>query len=472
MAEQATVCFLELSPIPDLTEKLSTKAKTYSRLILYRSLLSFSKTHAFQNQEPQLIVVLVGESNLEPEHILCRIHQLCPDSYKILIGQKLSITSIISALNYGGVSKCFDLSHQVEEIHTSMIEGIYLVKNNKKQLTSLRKLQDRNDILERRDRNRRDKLRAERTGLIQKIEWEEQGRNIQSEELNLAFSIIDKKNKEITSSIRYAKTIQDSMLPKNETISSHSFIKEHFLIFKPKDVVSGDFYWMTTIPSKPVFAESSESNKNVKKVFEGLSNEKTVFVFADCTGHGVPGGFMSIIGIGLLKNIIEEKGIDDPSAILLLLDKGIKSILQQDSSDNCDGMDLGICVFDKVAEQITYAGAKTNLHYFDETGYSEVKGENRHLGMTGFSKKRKGTFRNHLIKWNSEMTIYMMSDGYKDQIGGESRRRLGKLRMIAFLKKAQEFPISKQKSLFDELLEEWRDTEKQTDDVMFIGLKV
>jgi serine phosphatase RsbU (regulator of sigma subunit) len=208
---------------------------------------------------------------------------------------------------------------------------------------------------------------------------------------------IDHQNKSIKSSINYAKRIQEAMLPR---IEQHPEIfKNSFILFRPRDTVSGDFYWLSEVKT------FSENNADV------------AFAAVDCTGHGVPGAFMSMIGINALNGLINQ-GVTETNLILDSLDHEIRTALRQESSGNNDGMDIALCIYRKDRSIIEFSGAKNPLVYIQDNDFFQVKGDIHSIG--GSKKhKQKFFFKIHKILIDRPTTIYLFSDGYKDQFGGK-----------------------------------------------------
>jgi serine phosphatase RsbU (regulator of sigma subunit) len=257
------------------------------------------------------------------------------------------------------------------------------------------------------------------------------------------------RNKHITDSIQYAQRIQKAILPSKQQIV-RSF-PESFIYFKPRDIVSGDFYW---------FAEK---------------DNKTIVAVVDCTGHGVPGAFMSMIGNTLLNQIVLERGVTRPAEILNQLHEEVRFALKQDEMETesgKDGMDISICVFHQLHHILEFAGANNSMYFVKNGELKEYKGDR--MGIGGTRKTTNERFSNQIIKLGEEdVTIYMASDGFADQFGGQDgskfmARNLKKLLLeLSSIKslKAQHLQINK-------AMEEWRGEEKQIDDQLIVGFRI
>jgi serine phosphatase RsbU (regulator of sigma subunit) len=269
-------------------------------------------------------------------------------------------------------------------------------------------------------------------------------------ELEKAFTEIKEQNHKITSSINYAQRIQEAMLPTSQGIKSH--IGESFILFKPRDIVSGDFYWFKSLQYKTG------------------SSEDFILAACDCTGHGIPGAFMSMIGYNLL-NEISERGVINTNIILEELHVGVRNALNQHSNDNRDGMDMALCKFTKKDQTVEYAGAKNPLYFIKNNELIEIKADVNPIG--GIQKEDKRTFNKHLIKIDSPTTFYMFSDGYADQFGGEQGRKFMYSKFRELLLQIHSKPMEEQKQILDTTIENWKGGKhKQIDDILIIGFKV
>ena len=259
----------------------------------------------------------------------------------------------------------------------------------------------------------------------------------QKEELSI-------KNKSITDSIIYAKRIQESLLPSK--LYFKELLPKSFILFKPKDIVSGDFYWITH------------------------KRDKIFVVVADCTGHGVPGAFMSIIGFELLRNIIEEQNIQDVREILYLLNKGIiDTIGKGDKTGIKDGMDISICVIDKEAKTLEYSGAFRPLYMIRENKLEEIKGGRFSIGMLNVDEKDK--IGKSVINIEKDDVFYMFSDGYADQFGGPDEKKYKYRRFRYLLLNIHKQNMEEQKAILDKSIEDWKGDNEQVDDIMIVGIK-
>ncbi len=260
---------------------------------------------------------------------------------------------------------------------------------------------------------------------------------------------IELKNNSIMGSITYAKRLQTSMLPTHEQIAE--YLNDFFIFYRPRDVVSGDFYW-----------------------FSRLTDAQAMIVVADCTGHGVPGSLMSMIGIELLNKIVNEEHLRDPATVLNRLNKGIQKTFRQDLSDSKEGMDIAICLLDKQTKIITYAGAMNPIYYIplqntpEFHSLTEIKADKKPVGGT----KEERTFTNHEISFETPLMVYLCTDGFQDQFGGEKNKKYLTKNLRDLLFSMSYFPLTEQTEILESAFEEWKGKSRQTDDVAIWGFKI
>ncbi len=257
--------------------------------------------------------------------------------------------------------------------------------------------------------------------------------------------VLEDKNHDITSSIDYAKRIQTVLLPEMESISKHLDV---FVFYKPRDIVSGDFYWY----------------------FE--ENDYIYIAAVDCTGHGVPGAFMSLIGTTFLNQIMIELNNPFPSEILSALDnKIVKSLRQNKSEDKIgDGMDMGLCRINIKTKELIYSSAGRPLYFIQNKVFNEIKANIYSIG--GFNEGVIKGFKDHRITYNENDAFYMFSDGYGDQFGGEKNKRFSTKRMKALFFNIYKETTDLQSTLIDFEFNSWRGSQDQIDDVLVIGIKL
>jgi PAS domain S-box-containing protein len=256
---------------------------------------------------------------------------------------------------------------------------------------------------------------------------------------------ISQKNRKITESINYAKRIQEAILPDTEYV--RQFLPASFILYKPRDVVSGDFPWF-------------------------LQKGDDIYIAAvDCTGHGVPGALISLIGFFLLNNIINVHRTGSPSMILDLLDEEVTRTLKQDESDAStrDGMDISLCKINRKKCQIEYSGAHRPLYYLTNTKLHEVKGNKFPIG--GAQYKNRSKFTNTIINYKEGDAIYLFSDGFPDQFGGPKNKKFSPRKIRDLIRNNALLDVNDISRTMDAEFEKWRGNNKQTDDVLMIGIR-
>ncbi len=260
---------------------------------------------------------------------------------------------------------------------------------------------------------------------------------------------IARQNKNIQSSINYAKRIQEAMLPK---VEHYPYLKENsFILFKPRDTVSGDFYWMT----------------DIKTSANGVPD--IGFAAVDCTGHGVPGAFMSMIGLNALNRLINQ-GTREPHHLLDGLDNEIRTALRQETTGNNDGMDVALCIYRQKEKVLEFSGAKNPLVYIQNGELFQIKGDVRSIG--GLRKSGAPSFTKHQITIDKPTSIYLFSDGYKHQFGGPSNKKYSGRALTQLLLEIHKLPMEQQREVLEITIEGWKAGREQTDDILVMGLKV
>ena len=259
---------------------------------------------------------------------------------------------------------------------------------------------------------------------------------------------IEKKNNSILASINYAKRIQNAMLPQDKLLAD--YFSNAFIYFKPRDIVSGDFYWFSDI------------------------DDLFVIAAVDCTGHGVPGSILSMVGMREFNHIVLEKGIAQPHLILKHLHESIRTMLKQEKGDNRDGMDAAICTVDRKNKRVYFAGAKNGLVYVTKNGTEKelhyVKGDSKSIG--GVQQEDIREFKFHEIDLNEATNFYLFSDGFQDQFGGPSGRKFGRRNFHDLLSEISHKSLKKQEQEIRTKQEGWQQEQKQIDDILVMGFLV
>ncbi len=255
---------------------------------------------------------------------------------------------------------------------------------------------------------------------------------------------LEVRDKNITDSLIYAQRIQEALLPSEEYFRSH--FSDSFILFKPKDIVSGDFFWI------------------------GERENKVFVVAADCTGHGVPGALMSMIGLEIIEKTINEDNIELPSQILAVLNKGLEKTFSREKNIGTiirDGMDIGLCVIDKKKKKLNYAGAFFPLYLIRNESLIEIKGDKIIIGMN----PDRVSYNDSEIDLKEDDILYIFSDGYVDQFGGSENKKFMYRRFRYLLLTIHHFPVNDQKAILDENIKTWIGRNEQVDDIMVIGFR-
>lgn len=259
---------------------------------------------------------------------------------------------------------------------------------------------------------------------------------------------IKQKNVDITASITYAQRIQKAVLPKPDDLQQ--VIPESFIFFKPRDIISGDFYWFAEVEHKIILAA------------------------VDCTGHGVPGAFMSLIGNDYLDKIVNEKSITEANVILEELHTYIRKALKQEENDNADGMDIALVVYDRKQKTLDFAGAKNPLYYVEDNRLKIIKGDKFPIGGLFYRQGENPRFTCHQIDLSEykPAMFYIFSDGYQDQFGGAKGKKFMVSQFKKLLLSISQKPIAEQRAQLEKTLKDWQGDYPQVDDILVIGFSL
>ena len=250
--------------------------------------------------------------------------------------------------------------------------------------------------------------------------------------------------KDIKESIKYASYIQAAILP--DAKEFNTILPDSFILYQPRDLVSGDFYWI------------------IKK------KHRIALAAADCTGHGVPGAFMSIMGINYL-NLINSQCIPLSNKILNLLREHVMKALHQkgDFNEQKDGIDMTVCVIDTEKRHIEFSGANNPLIYFNKKGLNVIKGDRMPIGVSPIEEE---SFTRHILSFDEVDMMYIFSDGYPDQFGGAHFKKLKFGGFKKILTEVHQLPIEKQKRILASHLKDWKGENDQTDDILVLGIRI
>ena len=323
----------------------------------------------------------------------------------------------------------------------------YIIKKNKEAqkevIKKSIKINKKNDLI----RQKNDSLSAKNKQLKEhQEEIAVQNEELHSfmEEIKSQRDEIESKNNEIIDSIMYASRIQNSMIPKGKIL--YSYFEDYFILNKPKDILSGDFFWTAEY------------------------DNKVIVVVADCTGHGIPASLLSVLGISSLNEIILKYKNLKPNEILNhLRTKIIIALSQSDSNiEQKDGMDISLMIYDKTTKVVEYSGAYNPFVVVRENKIFSIDGDRMPIGIC----EAENSFSYNTFKVEKDDVIYMFSDGYTDQFGGEKNKKLKRIRFKEQLIKLSKLPMVVQKERFSLFFNEWKGKNEQVDDVLIIGLKV
>jgi serine phosphatase RsbU (regulator of sigma subunit) len=250
--------------------------------------------------------------------------------------------------------------------------------------------------------------------------------------------------REINDSINYAKRIQESILPSSEVI--RKAFSNSFILYKPKAIVCGDFYWFSS------------------------KEDEIIMAAVDCTGHGVPGALMTVIGNSLLNQIVNFSGITDPAKILANLDKKLLETLQQHGTVTTnDGMDAAVVRYRISKKELTFSGAKRPMYIFKNNELIEIKGNKSPIGSFQYDFDK--LFSEHRITMNTGDTVYLFSDGFQDQFGGSDGKKFMIKRFRDLLVEIQPLAMPKQLDKLEGVINSWQGKMEQTDDILLIGIR-
>lgn len=285
----------------------------------------------------------------------------------------------------------------------------------------------------------------------EKSEKETEIERLKNVELKKANAIIEQKNKDITDSINYARRIQLSILPSQETLEK--CFENYFVFYQPKDIVSGDFYWAVESVNRQ-------------------TNEKLAIIAAvDCTGHGVPGAFMSMLGNTLLNQTIVNPQVVTTGDVLDYLNEKLPENLKSTAQDMNirDGMDMALCIFNFDSMKLQFSGANNPCLIIRDNTIIEIKGDKQPISASNDGTKKK--FTNHVADLKKNDCIYLFTDGFADQFGGPKGKKFKYKQLQQVLLENHKKPMPEQKLIFEKLINDWRGGLEQVDDILLIGIR-
>ena len=282
------------------------------------------------------------------------------------------------------------------------------------------------------------------------------------EEISLQSNIIEQKNRDITDSINYAKRIQEAILPTEDEMKN--VLDDFFVFYRPKDIVSGDLYWANSVTTTPK---------------EGGGRKMALVAAVDCTGHGVPGAFMSIVGHTILEQTLTEPSVNNPGEALDYLSKGVIRTLKQNTDDDYsikDGMDIALCAFEPASRELYFAGANNPLYIVRNGSLIQINGDKQPIGA---HIKEQRPFTSHSMKMESGDCVYVFTDGIADQFGGPRGKKYKYKQLQQLLLEHAHLSMSEQRVAIEKSVSDWMNYPsdnpngfEQTDDMLLIGFRV
>lgn len=384
---------------------------------------------------------------IKGDEILMRIHRMSPLTRTIMLTGQSSTEGISNAINRASLYRFIAKPWNPADLKITLQEALKSYYQEKCIEEQTHILAELNFSLEKKVQERTEKLNC----ALKKLQKQKE--------------LIEQKQEKITASIRYAQRIQAAILPPSEQLEA--LLDQYFLMYRPRDIVSGDFYWCEKLEAHPVFEVDAKIGM---KVLRGFQNEKTVLVVADCTGHGVPGAFMSMIGNDLLNTVVIQKGIADPGQILEEMHDGILKALRQTDTQSQDGMDIGICVIDHEEETLAYSGARIPLLYIQAQSLQEIPADKMPVG--GIYPVGERSYTTHTLPLAQVESFYLFTDGYQDQFGGPRGKKFLPRRLRSLIQEVHTHPLYFQKKVFENTLSDWKGSEIQLDDILVMGVRL
>ena len=366
-----------------------------------------------KEHEIQLIITDQRMPEMTGIQFLEKIIPEYPDCIRMILTGFSDIEAIIQAINTGRVYRYITKPWSKEELKINIdkaLETFHLREQNRKLIEDLK---EANQTLEQKVIERTRKIEAQ--------------------------------NKEITSSIQYASRIQHALLPPEGDLKK--LLPSYFILSKPRDIVSGDYYWLAS------------------------KDDKVLIAVADCTGHGVPAAFLSILGVSFLNEIVNKAVTIRANEILNQLSgQVIKSLHQTGKNDKTrDGMEIALCVIDLTKNKLQYSGAFRPLYLIRDSELKEFKGDSMPIGIY---EEEDQTFTNSEILFKKDDIIYLFTDGYVDQMGGTERKTFRSENLKKLLIDIHKKPMPEQKKVLEKKFEEWSGQIDQVDDILIVGIRL
>jgi len=267
---------------------------------------------------------------------------------------------------------------------------------------------------------------------------------VKEKETELSREILLEKRKELLASLKYASFIQKAILPSQRYLQN--ILSDYFLLFKPRDIVSGDFYYCTR------------------------KDESIVVAAGDCTGHGVPGALLSIMGVSFLNEILSARGQCKPATILNLLRERVMNALHQRGKEmeNKDAMDMALLVYNTETRELQYSGANNPLYHIRKKVLTEIKADKMPVGINAIEEE---SFTNHSLQLKPDDIVYIFSDGYADQFGGPRNKKFKYGPLKELLIRISDKNMENQHKELNSVIDSWKGNESQIDDILIFGIK-
>jgi phosphoserine phosphatase RsbU/P len=401
-----------------------------------------------QEMEIPLIISDYIMPNIKGDELLKEVHQMLPDTLKILLTGQATLEGVTNSINNANLYRYIAKPWETKDLELTVSEAVKSYHQNRQLEVQNEQLRELNFALEQKVR--------ERTAEIQRKN------QMLEEQKNELFQ----KNVNITASITYARRIQQALLPSKELFKK--IFPDSFIFYKPKDIVSGDFYFVDVVHPTCLDEQNHETH-----------NPVTVIAVADCTGHGVPGALMSMLGMSFLADILN--GISESNQtvkafeILEKLRHKVKNALGQTgkADEAKDGMDIALCVIDHNSRKLQYSGAFNPLYIIQDIAskpeLAEIKADRMPIGIY---VSENVPFANKEISFRKGDILYMFTDGYVDQFGGNPVEKYKTKNFKQLLLNICHESMSKQHELIKESFNTWKSHHEQIDDVTVIGLKL
>ena len=386
---------------------------------------------------------------------------IATDYWQIIIAAyQMQANILLLNQKYNEAIKVLEKAYEVSKIKKSKEDQYPLCELFSKAYSGLKEYKKAYEYLDKYNNLKNELLRLNNTQKLKKIEFEHQLKSITSEtdeikkkntqivsafkKIEIQRNEIESKNIAITDSIYYAKRIQTAILPSDKKVKE--LLKNSFIFYQPKDIVSGDFYWVEQV------------------------NDEIIFSAIDCTGHGVPGAFVSLIAYNMINKVVLENQVTNPAKILNKMDELMQSLFKNSDNNIRDGVDMGICSYNIKTNELNFAGAFHSLFICDDNELIEIKGNRESIGFSIYENKKD--FVNHKIVTKKGSTLYLCTDGLPDQFGGIKGKKLKwkGLKEQLFLWHKQ--PINNQKNTVKTFFDNWKNDLEQLDDVCIIGVRI